>query len=229
MGIEHDEQIGSLMAIRLKQAREAAGLTQVQSAELSGINRNSIVNYEKPTAPANRNCANLGMEARNLRTLASLYNVSTDYLLGLTDTRSRSADVQTACKVTGLSEESIEMLRRCKDESDSALIFDMVNDFISFAFDTSDPDNGQPFVNYICFRECADIYRNKATAVITSDDPVSIYRKMKNEMEYLMTGSNFFPLPYHEATALFRTIFCDRLKRYLEEQYPLEVTKNGND
>jgi transcriptional regulator with XRE-family HTH domain len=42
--------------------------------------------------------------------LAKYYNVSTDYLLGLTETSSIEPDIQNACKVTGLSEKAIEKI-----------------------------------------------------------------------------------------------------------------------
>lgn len=42
--------------------------------------------------------------------LAQFFNVSTDYLLGLTDVKSTDADLKSICEYTGLSEESIKML-----------------------------------------------------------------------------------------------------------------------
>ncbi len=42
--------------------------------------------------------------------LAKYYNVTTDYLLGLSDCKKNDADMQAACKATGFSNEIIEML-----------------------------------------------------------------------------------------------------------------------
>ena len=47
----------------------------------------------------------------NLCKIAKFYGVSTDYLLGLTDTPSTKEDIQAACKTTGLSTSVIEWLK----------------------------------------------------------------------------------------------------------------------
>ena len=49
------------------------------------------------------------MEA--LGKLAEFFNVSADYLLGLSDVRSTEQDMRAACEVTGLSEETITKLK----------------------------------------------------------------------------------------------------------------------
>jgi transcriptional regulator with XRE-family HTH domain len=43
--------------------------------------------------------------------IAKYYNVSTDYLLGLTETPTRNEDVQKACTTTGLSEKAVLSLK----------------------------------------------------------------------------------------------------------------------
>lgn len=45
-----------------------------------------------------------------LTKIAKAYNVSADYLLGLTDIKSVNADLSAACKYTGLSEEAVKKL-----------------------------------------------------------------------------------------------------------------------
>lgn len=45
-----------------------------------------------------------------LQKVARHYNVSTDYLLGLSDTKSTEQDMKIACELTGLSEKSMENL-----------------------------------------------------------------------------------------------------------------------
>lgn len=46
----------------------------------------------------------------NICKIADFYHVSVDYLLGRTDTKSANTDIQTAVKITGLSEASIQYL-----------------------------------------------------------------------------------------------------------------------
>ena len=43
--------------------------------------------------------------------IAEICNVSTDYLLGVTDIKSTDVDIQKACGITGLSEDAIYILQ----------------------------------------------------------------------------------------------------------------------
>ena len=49
-------------------------------------------------------------KTENLIKIASFYNVSVDYLLGLSNAKSMDTTVQTICKYTGLSEKSVNSL-----------------------------------------------------------------------------------------------------------------------
>lgn len=64
------------MTIRLHQAREAAGMTQQAAADALGITRGSYARYEGGVREPDYDM---------LVKVAQLFNVSTDYLLGLTD------------------------------------------------------------------------------------------------------------------------------------------------
>lgn len=66
-----------ILPTRLRESRERAGFYQTTVSKHLGIHSSALSNYER------------GLRAPNTVTLASLakmYNVSTDYLLGLTDT-----------------------------------------------------------------------------------------------------------------------------------------------
>ncbi len=52
----------------------------------------------------------------NLCKIADFYNVSVDYLLGRTGTKTVNEDIQGACKTTGLSENAIGCLQRALDK-----------------------------------------------------------------------------------------------------------------
>ena len=68
----------SILSTRLKELRENLHLRQDQVAQLMGVNKNAISTYENGTREPS-----LGMLVR----LASLYRVSTDYLLGKSNNR----------------------------------------------------------------------------------------------------------------------------------------------
>ena len=83
---------------RLIQLREQRGITQQELADKLKITRQSLSLYEKA-----ERTINIELLAR----IADFFNVSTDYLMGRTDTATMNEDIQTACKITGLSEEAI--------------------------------------------------------------------------------------------------------------------------
>lgn len=61
--------------IRLKEARKQAGYTQLETAKITGIARASLAKYE--TGIAEPSIESLG-------TLAQFYNISLNWLLGVT-------------------------------------------------------------------------------------------------------------------------------------------------
>lgn len=73
--------------------------------------------------------------------LADYFNVSTDYMTGRTDIKSKNEDIQIACKVTGLSEKTIQMLSDrgilayksidCKNGNESAFYEEVLNEILS--------------------------------------------------------------------------------------------------
>ncbi|MFX4262746.1 helix-turn-helix domain-containing protein [Pelotomaculum propionicicum] len=68
--------MSSLLSIRLKMAREAKHLTQVQVKCLTNINNKTLSGYEKGVSEP---------DIDTLITLANLYETSIDYLVGKTD------------------------------------------------------------------------------------------------------------------------------------------------
>lgn len=84
---------------RIVELREAAGETQQELADAIGITRQSLSRYEIASRTINVDV---------LGALAEHYNVSADYLLGLSDVKSTEQDIKTACEITGLSEKAIE-------------------------------------------------------------------------------------------------------------------------
>lgn len=95
--------------------REKQGETQKELAEKIGYNRYQQVSYIENGAP-NRN-----LTFDQLITIAKHYNVSTDYLLGLTDTPTplktdEQRALRTSCDYTGLSEKTISLLKSKNSE-----------------------------------------------------------------------------------------------------------------
>lgn len=81
------------------------------------VDGNALKDYLGVSAQA-INQYRLGMarpSLENLCKIAKFYDVSTDYLLGLTDTPSIKTDIRTACKTTGLSAGAVEALQTMGD------------------------------------------------------------------------------------------------------------------
>lgn len=83
-------------------------LSETKQAELIDIPYQTFHKYVKGTAECS---------ISNLAKIANYYEVSTDYLLGLSDNPSVEPDIQNACNITGLSKKSIDKLKLMKKSS----------------------------------------------------------------------------------------------------------------
>lgn len=88
---------------RLKMLRKENGIGQ---HEITGVPRNSVCQYEKPE--------NRLPYHQNLITIAQFFNVSTDYLLGLSDQRKALMPKQKELSDYSTDELMCEVLRRWK-------------------------------------------------------------------------------------------------------------------
>ncbi|MBR4111865.1 MAG: helix-turn-helix transcriptional regulator [Ruminiclostridium sp.] len=89
----------------LKDLRTEKGLSQDEFAKVLGISKGAVSYYET------------GQRVPDivvLSAIADYFKVSTDYLLGRTEIKSVDEDVQVACKVTGLSERTINSLQEMR-------------------------------------------------------------------------------------------------------------------
>lgn len=112
----------NLTAERLKLCREKKGLTQIQVAEKMLTQRQIISYHESGSRLPSIN---------DVVFYAALYGVSSDYLLGLSDTASTDIEIKSICEKTGLSDGVVEFLSGLND--------DMLRSF----------DNPQMFANFI--------------------------------------------------------------------------------
>lgn len=96
---------------RIKELRELKGLKQKEFAQYLGVSKRTFQNWEYGDSPIPSDC---------LEKMSERFNVSVDYLLGLNDYHhEEDPDIQV---LTGLSQESIDVLRRhAKDGSDEHL------------------------------------------------------------------------------------------------------------
>lgn len=101
--------IGKVFGERLLKLREERNETQDQLAKAVGITRQSLSRYE-----TNERTPNIEL----IYNIAKHYNVSADYLLGLSEVQSLDNRVQAACEVTGLSNAAIAKLQYIYENAD---------------------------------------------------------------------------------------------------------------
>lgn len=100
---KHDEVPG--LPERLKQAREAAGLSQAQVAKLLRMHRPSITEME---------LGRRRVSAAELKALAELYLVSVEWLLGEPTVKSRKLKL-AARKLSALKDKDLDVVMRIID------------------------------------------------------------------------------------------------------------------
>ena len=119
-----------------KRIREVRGkMSQIECADKLGISRAALSYYENGSRAIDTNV---------LYEFCKLFNVSSDYILGLSEARATSEDMKTACKVSGLPESTIECLRSIADSVNGLSKEDLVyileskqfKDIVSIFFQT---------------------------------------------------------------------------------------------
>lgn len=125
------ENLSSVLARRLKTLRESRGLTLAAlSKEITEqygvhISKESLTNYEVVDSFHSKAKKNEGMSVKYLRCLADFYNVSTDYLLGITQTPNREPDIKKLCD-TGLSSDAVASLQRLGETTISISVLNLI-------------------------------------------------------------------------------------------------------
>lgn len=96
----------NITTVRLKQLIENSGKTRKEIAEQLKCDTSTITKHYN---------GDRDITTDFLIKYANLFDVSADYLLGLSDTATTDKDIQFICKYTGLSERAIEVLHFYKD------------------------------------------------------------------------------------------------------------------
>lgn len=91
----------SVLAERMTELRKKHNFTQEDIAKYLDCNRATVANYENGKRQPDYN---------TLIKLAKRYNVTTDYLLGVTDVTTTNIALKFICDYTGLSEKSVDIL-----------------------------------------------------------------------------------------------------------------------
>lgn len=90
-----------ILAERLAAARKESGYTQDEIADFLRCSRVTVTNYEN---------GRRSPDYDNLVLLAEKYNVTTDYLLGVTTAETTDKDLRYVCDYTGLTDKAVNTL-----------------------------------------------------------------------------------------------------------------------
>lgn len=99
--------------VKIIELRKESGLSQAKLAEMAGVTQQTLSRYEKGERQASLDF---------VITVADIFRVSADYLLGLSDVKSTEQDIKTACKVLGLSQKAVENIKKIAGMYDTALL-----------------------------------------------------------------------------------------------------------
>jgi transcriptional regulator with XRE-family HTH domain len=112
-----------VFAERLRRLRKETGLSQYAFSQMIGVANMSVVYYENGDRLP---------DAEIISRIAKAADVSSDWLLGLTDVKSVSPAVHDVCNYTGLSEAATEVLHFLKSDSTALghITLSLLNDAI---------------------------------------------------------------------------------------------------
>ena len=101
---------------KIREERKNRNLNQKQFSEM--LVKNFAIKADRSKI-AKWETGRLHIQDDELIVLAKCFNVTTDYLLGLSETKSTDPKVKEICEYTGLSEDAISLLHRTKNRTSS--------------------------------------------------------------------------------------------------------------
>lgn len=101
----------ALFPSRLRALRNEKGVSQLELSKVLGVSKSTVGLWETgDTLP----------DAESLYNIARYFDVSADWLLCTTDTKSVDIDIRGICAITGLDENAIETLKFYKDDNETS-------------------------------------------------------------------------------------------------------------
>lgn len=160
-----------VFADRLKGLREKTGLNQKECAEKLNISRGSISFYENGERIP---------DIETIYNMATFFNVSADYLVGLTDLETTNTNIRDVCEFLELSEETIYSLHY-DSSADSSMPFEDM--FLT--------------ISIVGEKPIYEIYHNYIVEFKNKFLSSTAYKKMLSSSAYALTNAEIlFSLPY---------------------------------
>lgn len=112
------DNFNAALPSRLRTLLKENGVTQQEIADYIGKKRQVISRYADGSSSP---------DWQTIVQFAEFFNVSTDYLLGLTNYTGHDTGMRAACDYTGLSETSLRLLRGESEEGSNSISADILN------------------------------------------------------------------------------------------------------
>ena len=182
-------QTGNILGERLAEIRNAAGETQHELGAAVGVKRETVFQWESGTRH---------LKAEAVVAIAQHYNISADYLLGLSSVKERDADLQAICDYTHLSPAAVEVLRDNPGEAFSFL-------------------DGAYFADAILTHPNWEKFVHKAIGAGTAISTASLKQREPQEVEFvgLLDKSSrlgYIPMKTEDAERFYSESAMDYLK-----------------
>ena len=189
------ETENKIFPTRLREAMDAAGMNQNKLAKAIRVRRQTISNYT------------LGQSAPDCEMLAKIaiaLNVSTDYLVGLTDIKSQSVEIKQICEYTGLSEQSVVILSSFRDSS--------ILEPLNTVFDSGSVGTSFLVNLYDVYTEC----KMTKTVLDKSPDEIRVFTTVNDNLQNTVKGSHNNPEVQQRKNSLELAMYkfsrtCDRI------------------
>lgn len=124
-----DTERKMMIAQRLRQLRKEAGLTRdglskaIEKKSGFSISKQMFDQYEVLNQENAKWDSVSGMSLEKLYYIADFYGVSTEYVLGLTDIRTKDTELAAVCEYTGLNEEAVRYLHECAKSKNRVIAY----------------------------------------------------------------------------------------------------------
>lgn len=190
---------------RLKSLRNAAKLNQTELGEKLNCQRTRIADLERGKSTPT---------IEDITILCKTFNVSSDYLLGLSDIQTTNVELKEVCEYTGLTEDALKVLKHLTKNTE-------YKDLINFII----PHNNFLYVLLQLF-----LYVEKMKSAVDSQE---IYIKDKNNIKKLLMADNDYEKArYHffETIEAFKKIVedCDLYQdKYWENHNEIYTVRKG--
>lgn len=147
-----------IFAERLRELRNDTGISLKELANLLETTAQSLSLYERA-----ERTINIDMLVK----ISKYFNVSSDYLIGLSDNKTTKAELRMVCDYTGLSKENIEVIKFLKEAEYKHIIESVINDKF--------------FIELISGCGGIEVFSKKLQEILNSDE----YKKFQSENKLL--------------------------------------------